>query len=109
VPLIDVLDVESPDRLELDPLAPGRGGCVSTLCWYGKGGYDDNEKKWEALRTISLGASQKEISSSQHVHYTKDESCGVWLQCAVGSHRPAMGDKSVRPSLCRVSHHVPVG
>jgi hypothetical protein len=91
VPLIDVLDVESPDRLELDPLAPGRGGCVSTICRYGIGGYDDNEKKWEAPRTISLGASQKEKSSSQHVRYTKDESCGVWLQCAGGFPPPCNG------------------
>jgi hypothetical protein len=35
-----------------DPLSPGRGGCVSIMYWCGRGEEDDNEKKWEALRTI---------------------------------------------------------
>jgi len=45
--------VESPaNQLDLDPLSPGWGGCVSTIGWCGIEDKDDNEKKWEVVRNI---------------------------------------------------------
>jgi len=52
VPMIAVFDVAPANRLDIDPLSPCWGGCVSMICWCGIGEEDDNEKKWEALRTI---------------------------------------------------------
>jgi len=52
VPMIAVVDVAPTNRLDLDPLSPGWGGCVSMTCWCEVGEEDDNKKKWEALRTI---------------------------------------------------------
>jgi len=52
VPMSDALDVAHANRLDLDPLSPGWGGCVSMICWCGIWEEDDNEKKWEVLRTI---------------------------------------------------------
>jgi len=102
VPMIDIFDVPPANRQDLDPLAPGWEGCVSIICWRGIGGEDDDEKKWEDLRTISLAACQNGISSSQHVCYTKDQHCWVWLQVAGVSHRHAMCNKLVR---CRLVVH----
>jgi len=52
VPSISVFDVAPANRPVFDPLSPGGGGCVSMMCWCGIGEEDDNERKWEALRTI---------------------------------------------------------
>jgi len=46
------IDVAPANRPVFDPLSPGGGGCVSMMCWCGIGEEDDNERKWEALRTI---------------------------------------------------------
>jgi len=51
-PMIAVLDVPPANRLGLDLLPPGWGGSESMICWCGIEEDDDNEKKWEALRTI---------------------------------------------------------
>jgi len=56
-------------------LSPGRGGCVSTMCWGEIGEEYDNERKWEALRTISLANCQNGMSSIQHDSYAQEESC----------------------------------
>jgi len=52
VPRISVFDVTPANRPVFYPLSPGGGGCVCMMCWCGKGEEDDNERKWEALRTI---------------------------------------------------------
>jgi len=52
VPRIAVFDVAPADRLVFDPLSHGGGGCVSMMCWCGIREEDDNERQWEALRTI---------------------------------------------------------
>jgi len=52
MPMSDVLNVSPANQLDFDPLAAGWGGCVSMICWCGIGEEDDNEKKWEVLRTI---------------------------------------------------------
>jgi len=52
VPRIPVIDVAPANQLVFDPLSPGGGGCVSIMCWCRIGEDDDNERKWEALRTI---------------------------------------------------------
>jgi len=52
VPRISIFDVVPANRLLFDPLSPGGGGRVSMMCWCGIGEEDDNERKWEALRTI---------------------------------------------------------
>jgi len=52
MPVGDIVDVAPTNWLDLDPLSPGGGGCVSMVCWCGIGEEDDNEKKWEVLRTI---------------------------------------------------------
>jgi hypothetical protein len=44
------------------------------MCWCGIEEEDDNERKWEALRTIQLASGENGISSSQHDHYAQDES-----------------------------------
>jgi len=75
VPRISVFDVAPANRPVFDPLSPGGGGCVSMMCWCGIGEEDDNERKWEALRTIQLASCQNGISSSQHDGYAHDESC----------------------------------
>ena len=49
---IDVLDEGPANRLDLDPLGPGWGGCVSMIFWCGIGEEDDKEKNWEVLRII---------------------------------------------------------
>jgi len=52
VPISDVLEEVPANQLDLDPLGPGWGGCVSVICWCGLGEEDDNEKKWVVLRII---------------------------------------------------------
>jgi len=52
VPMSDIFDVSPTNRLVFDPLAAGWGGCVSMIWWCGTGEEDDNEKKWEVLRSI---------------------------------------------------------
>jgi len=52
VPRISGFDVAPANLPVFDPLSPGGGGCVSMMCWCGIGEEDDNEMKWEALRTI---------------------------------------------------------
>jgi len=52
VPRISVFDVVSANEPVFDPLLPGGGGFVSMMCWCGIGEEDENEWKWEALRTI---------------------------------------------------------
>jgi len=63
----DVFDVLPTNQLDFDPLAAGRGGCISMICWCGIGEEHDNEKKWEVLTTIYLASCQNRISSSQDV------------------------------------------
>jgi len=48
----DVFDVVPAKRLEFDPLSNGWGCCVSMISWCGIGEEDDNEKKWDVLRTL---------------------------------------------------------
>jgi hypothetical protein len=50
--MIAIFDVSSANRVDFDLLAAGRGGCVSMIFWYGIGEEDNNNKKWEILRTI---------------------------------------------------------
>jgi hypothetical protein len=90
VAMIAIFDIVPANRLDWDSLTPGWGGCVSMICWCGIGEEYDNEKKWKSLRTISFGACQNSMSSSQYVRYTQDQFCWVWLQVAVVSHRPKM-------------------
>jgi hypothetical protein len=52
VPSSSVFNVAPANLPVFDPLSPAAGSSVSTLCWNGRGEEDDNEKKWEALRTI---------------------------------------------------------
>ena len=52
VHISDALDEEPANRLDLDPLYPGWGGCVSIICWSWIGEEDDNDMKWEVLRII---------------------------------------------------------
>jgi len=47
-----VFVVAPANRPVFNPLSPGGGGYVSMMCWRGIGEEDDNERKWEALRTI---------------------------------------------------------
>jgi len=46
-----VFDVAPANLLIFVQLSPGGGGCVSIMCWCGIREEDDNERKWEALRT----------------------------------------------------------
>jgi len=50
--MITVFDVVPANRIEFDPLSPGGGGCVSMIRWCRIWEADDNEKMWEALRTV---------------------------------------------------------
>ena len=52
VPISDVFDEASANRLDMDLLWPAWDGCVLMICWCGIGEEDDNNKKWEALRII---------------------------------------------------------
>jgi len=52
VPRISVFDVVPANLPLFNLLSPGGGGCVFMMCWCGIGEEDDNERKWEALRTI---------------------------------------------------------
>ena len=47
-----VFDVAPANLPVFDPLPPHVGGFVSMMCLCGIGQKDDNERKWEALRTI---------------------------------------------------------
>jgi len=51
VPISAVFDVLPANRLDFDPLAACWGDYVSMICWCGIGEEDDNEMKWEVLRT----------------------------------------------------------
>jgi hypothetical protein len=74
VPRILVCD-EAPANLPVfNTLSPGGGCCVAMICWCGIGEEDDNERKWEALRTIYLASCQNGINSSQHDRYAQNES-----------------------------------
>jgi hypothetical protein len=75
VPKIAVFDVSPANLPVFELLSPCGCGCVSMTVWFAIGEHDDNEKKWEALRTILFAACQNGISSNQHNHYTQDESC----------------------------------
>jgi len=90
VPISNVFDVAPVNCLDSDLLSPGWGGCVTLIWWSGIGEEDDNKKKWEVLRTIQLASCQNGKRSSQHVRYTQDKSCCVWLQVAGVSHRPVI-------------------
>jgi len=72
---ISVFDVAPPNWPVFDPLLPDGGRCVSMMCWCGIGEEDDNERRWEALRTILLASCQNGINNSQHDRYAQDESC----------------------------------
>jgi hypothetical protein len=52
VPRICIVDVAPANLPVFDPLSPGGGGCVFMMCWCGIEENNDNERKWEALRTI---------------------------------------------------------
>jgi len=52
VPSISVFDVAPTNQPVFEQLSSGGGGCVSTMCWCGIGEEHDNERKWEALRTM---------------------------------------------------------
>ena len=106
VPIIAVFDLAPANRLGIDPLSPGWGGCVSMICWCGIGEKDDNEKKWEALRTIYSASCQNRISSSQLDHYTQDESWWVWLQVAGVAQCPAICNKLFRCCLVVTRDHL---
>jgi len=96
VPICYVSVVAPSNRLKLDPLSHWWCGCVSTICLSAKAEDADNEKKWEVLGIIKLASRQNGVCSSQHIHYTKHESCWVWLQVAGHSHYPAICNKLVR-------------
>jgi len=51
-PISDVFDVSPANWLDFDSLAAGWDGYGSMICWCGIGEEDDNEKKWEVLRTL---------------------------------------------------------
>ena len=74
MPRITGFDVSPAIRTVFDLLLPGGGGCVWTMWWCGIDEEDDNERKWETLRNISLASCQNGISSSQHDRYAQDES-----------------------------------
>jgi len=95
MPRMSVFDVAPTNWPVFYPPSPGGGGCVSMMCWCGIREEDDNERKWEALRTILPSLGQKGISSSEHDCYAQDESYWVWLQVARVSHRPAIYKNSV--------------
>jgi len=48
----DEFDVAPTSQLDLDPLSPGWGGCVFMISKGGIEEDDDNETKWEVLRTM---------------------------------------------------------
>ena len=96
VPMSDVFDVAPNISIESDLLSPGCADCVSMICWCGVGQDDHNGKKWEVLRAILSASCQTEICSKQHVVYTQDESCCVWMQVAGVSHHPSISNESVR-------------
>jgi len=95
LPRIAIFDVGPANLQVLDPLSPGGRGCLSTICSCAIAEEDNNERKWEALRTILIASCQNGISSSQHDCYTQDESCWIWLQVAGSSHHPTICNKSV--------------
>ena len=90
VPMSDVFDLVSANRLDFNRLSPGWSGCVSMICWCGIEKEDDNKKKWEFLKTILLALCQNGISCGQDVSNTQDKFCCTWLQVAGVSYRPAM-------------------
>jgi len=100
VPASDVLDEESLILFHSDPLSPGWSVCVALICWSGKGVEDDNEKKWEVLRTISYSLSPNGMRNSQLPRSTHDESCCIHLHGAGVSNHPAICSMSVWCSAC---------
>jgi len=52
VPFSDLFNVSPANRLDFNPLGAGWGGCVSMIHWGVIEEEDDNQKKWEVLRTI---------------------------------------------------------
>jgi len=48
---ISVFDSVPANQPVFDPLLPCGGDCVSMMCWCRIGEEDDNERKWENLRT----------------------------------------------------------
>jgi len=52
VPISDMFDIVPANQLDLDTHSPGCGHCASIICCCGFGEEDDNEKKWDVLRTI---------------------------------------------------------
>jgi len=57
-----------------DQLSPGGAGCVSMMCCCGIREDDDNERKWEVLRTIKFASCQNCVRRSRHDRYAQDES-----------------------------------
>jgi len=51
-PRIAVFEVAPTNQPEFNPLSPGGSGCVSMMCRCRIGEQDDNNRKWEVLRTI---------------------------------------------------------
>jgi len=88
VPICEVLDVSPANRFDFDPFAAGSGDCVSRICLCAIGEEDDNEMKWEVLRTILLASCQNRITNSQDVLYTQHDSRCIWPQVAEVSSAP---------------------
>lgn len=99
MPIIAIFDIVPTNQLDLDPLSPGWGGCISRIWWCGIEEEDDIWRKWEALKTIELALCQNWISRNQHVFYTQDEFCRVWVQVVGLSNHPMRCNKSVRCGL----------
>jgi len=72
---------------------------VSVICWCGIEEEDDNEKKWEVLRTVKYTLFQNGIISSQYDPYIHEGSYCIWVQVAVVSQHPATCNKSVQCCL----------
>lgn len=87
-PLCDVSDEIPIDQL-IYPISPGWSVCVSMFWWCAIGEADDNQKKWEILRNMSLPSSHDARRQSQVVCSTQVESCCVRVHVAGVSHCPA--------------------
>jgi hypothetical protein len=74
VPRCSVFDVVPAHLPVFDLLSPGGHGSVSIMCWCGMGQHDNDERKWEALRTRVVASCQNGIYSSQHDRYIQEGS-----------------------------------
>jgi len=100
VPSIPVIEVAPVNQLEFDPLSPGGVGCILMICWCGIGEEDNNEKMWEALRTIQLVSCQNGISSSQYDRYPLDRNFGIPGPFGHGNPLPTCKYLAMQPQLC---------